>query len=87
LLHVASLAEKKSEMAGCSEGEAAVPLLEEQEQPTAVYFDGCPGCIIDREKAESTGIPYWRFFHIWIINLVVCMHIYPSMFFFPWIYN
>ncbi|XP_066335239.1 protein ZINC INDUCED FACILITATOR-LIKE 1-like [Miscanthus floridulus] len=70
-------------MAGCSEGEAAVPLLEEQEQPTAVYFDGCPGCIIDREKAESTGIPYWRFFHIWIINLVVCL---PISSIFPFIY-
>ncbi|XP_021316602.1 protein ZINC INDUCED FACILITATOR-LIKE 1 isoform X2 [Sorghum bicolor] len=71
---------------GSSEGEAAaVPLLEEedQEQPTAVYFDGCPGCIIDREKAENTGIPYWRFFHIWIINLVVCL---PISSIFPFIY-
>ncbi|CAL4981536.1 unnamed protein product [Urochloa decumbens] len=64
-----------------SEGEAAAPLLEHK--PTVVYFEGCPGCAIDREKAESRGIPYLRFFHIWIVNLVVCL---PISSIFPFLY-
>ena len=55
-------------MAG-GEGKAAVPLLEKK---TEVYFDGCPGCAMDRRKAENPGIPYVLFFHMWIINLVTC---------------
>ncbi|GJN13865.1 hypothetical protein PR202_gb00616 [Eleusine coracana subsp. coracana] len=56
-------------MAG-GEGEAAAaPLLEEKPQ---VYVDGCPGCAVDRRKAENPGIPYKHFFHIWIIILVSC---------------
>ncbi|KAF8701210.1 hypothetical protein HU200_033727 [Digitaria exilis] len=70
-------------MASSCDGEAAAaaPLLEEK--PTAVYIEGCPGCAIDREKAENTGIPYLRFFHIWIINLVVCL---PISSIFPLVY-
>ncbi|KAF8781328.1 hypothetical protein HU200_000553 [Digitaria exilis] len=70
-------------MASSCDGEAAAaaPLLEEK--PTAVYIEGCPGCAIDREKAENTGIPYLRFFHIWIINLVVCL---PISSIFPFVY-
>ncbi|KAF8648592.1 hypothetical protein HU200_064636 [Digitaria exilis] len=41
-------------MAG-GEGEAEVPLLEKKPE---VYFDGCPGCAMDRRKAENSGIPY-----------------------------
>jgi hypothetical protein len=58
-------------MASGGDGEsAAAPLLEKK--PAAAYYDGCPGCAVDRRKAESTGIPYKLFFHIWIINLVSC---------------
>ncbi|CAL4988679.1 unnamed protein product [Urochloa decumbens] len=49
-----------------------------------VYFEGCPGCAIDRRKAESTGIPYKSFFHIWMITLVSCLPIsslYPFLYF------
>jgi hypothetical protein len=56
-------------MAG-GEGDAALPLLEEK--PRQVYVDGCPGCAMDRRKAENPGIPYGLFFHTWIINLVTC---------------
>ncbi|TVU25854.1 hypothetical protein EJB05_28365, partial [Eragrostis curvula] len=52
--------------------ETAVPLLENK--PPALYSEGCPGCAIDRRKAEFKGIPYMFFFHIWIINLVSIHH-------------
>ncbi|KAL6640468.1 hypothetical protein ACP70R_021591 [Stipagrostis hirtigluma subsp. patula] len=55
-------------MAG-GEGE---PLLEKKPE---VYIDGCPGCAVDRRKAENPGVPYGLFFHIWIINLVSCLPI------------
>ncbi|KAG2555682.1 hypothetical protein PVAP13_8NG021800 [Panicum virgatum] len=66
-------------MAG-GEGKAAVPLLEKKPE---VYFDGCPGCAMDRRKAENPGIPYVLFFHMWIINLVTCM---PLSSLFPYLY-
>ncbi|PVH33763.1 hypothetical protein PAHAL_8G061000 [Panicum hallii] len=70
-------------MASGGDGEsAAAPLLEKK--PAAAYYDGCPGCAVDRRKAESTGIPYKLFFHIWIINLVSCLpilSIYPFLYF------
>uniref|UniRef100_A0A0A9DX26 Uncharacterized protein n=1 Tax=Arundo donax TaxID=35708 RepID=A0A0A9DX26_ARUDO len=56
-------------MAG-GEGEAAAaPLLEKKPR---VYFDGCPGCSIDRRKEENPEIPYKNLFHMWIIILVSC---------------
>ncbi|RLN31110.1 protein ZINC INDUCED FACILITATOR-LIKE 1-like isoform X2 [Panicum miliaceum] len=58
-------------MAG-GEGKAAVPLLEKKPE---VYFHGCPGCAMDRRKAENPGIPYVLFFHMWVINLVTCSSI------------
>ncbi|TVT98404.1 hypothetical protein EJB05_28364, partial [Eragrostis curvula] len=62
--------------------ETTVPLLERK--PAVVYSKGCPGCAIDRKKAECTGIPYMLFFHIWIINLVSSLpilSIYPFLYF------
>jgi hypothetical protein len=53
------------------EGGAAAPFLETKPQ---VYFDGCPGCVMDRRKAENPGIPYRLFFHVWIIIFVSCMY-------------
>ncbi|TVU25849.1 hypothetical protein EJB05_28360 [Eragrostis curvula] len=61
--------------------ETAVPLLEKK--PAAMYSEGCPGCAIDRRKAEFTGIPYMFFFHIWIINLVTSL---PILSIYPFIY-
>ncbi|CAL4989779.1 unnamed protein product [Urochloa decumbens] len=66
-------------MAG-GEGEAAWPLLDEKPD---VYFDGCPGCAMERRKAENPGIPYGLFFHTWIINLVTCL---PVSSLFPFLY-
>uniref|UniRef100_A0A0A9B1X1 Uncharacterized protein n=1 Tax=Arundo donax TaxID=35708 RepID=A0A0A9B1X1_ARUDO len=66
-------------MAGGESG-AAVPLLGKKPK---VYFDGCPGCPVDRRKAEDPGIPYRHFFHIWIIILVSCL---PISLLFPFLY-
>jgi hypothetical protein len=57
-------------------GGGEAPLLEGKPR---VYFDGCPGCANDRRKAENLGIPYGQFFHIWIIILVSCTCIHPSI--------
>ncbi|KAL6905680.1 hypothetical protein ACP4OV_003281 [Aristida adscensionis] len=62
-------------MAG-GEGEleaAAAPLLGKTKRE--LYVDGCPGCAVDRRKAENPGIPYKLFLHIWIIILVSCLPI------------
>ncbi|GJN06695.1 hypothetical protein PR202_ga24451 [Eleusine coracana subsp. coracana] len=45
--------------------ETVVPLLE---KTAAAYIEGCPGCTIDRRKAEFTGIP---FAHIINISLLI----------------
>uniref|UniRef100_A0A0E0DS28 Major facilitator superfamily (MFS) profile domain-containing protein n=1 Tax=Oryza meridionalis TaxID=40149 RepID=A0A0E0DS28_9ORYZ len=45
---------------------AAAPLLEKK----ITYWEGCPGCAVERRKAENPGVPYLQFFHIWIIILV-----------------
>lgn len=54
---------------------AAPPLLE------MAYHEGCPGCAVERSKALNSGVPYMRFFHIWIIILVSCMCLSPYVFF------
>ncbi|KAF8653464.1 hypothetical protein HU200_062208 [Digitaria exilis] len=61
-------------------GDGEAPLLERKPR---VYFDGCPGCAVERRKAENSGVPYWQFFHIWIIILVSCL---PISLLFPFIY-
>ncbi|CAN6217194.1 unnamed protein product [Urochloa humidicola] len=61
------------------EGEAAWPLLEKSD----VYLDGCPGCAMERRKAENSGIPYGLFFHTWIINLATSL---PVSSLFPFLY-
>uniref|UniRef100_A0A0E0BNL3 Major facilitator superfamily (MFS) profile domain-containing protein n=1 Tax=Oryza glumipatula TaxID=40148 RepID=A0A0E0BNL3_9ORYZ len=54
-------------------GDAATPLLEMAYQ----YHEGCPACAVERSKALNPGIPYMRFFHIWIIILVSCTYAPP----------
>ncbi|EEC67618.1 hypothetical protein OsI_35002 [Oryza sativa Indica Group] len=49
-------------------GDAATPLL--VLETTYQYHEGCPACAVERSKAVNPGIPYMRFFHIWIIILV-----------------
>ncbi|KAF2909374.1 protein ZINC INDUCED FACILITATOR-LIKE 1 isoform X3 [Oryza sativa Japonica Group] len=49
-------------------GDAATPLL--VLETAYQYHEGCPACAVERSKAVNPGIPYMRFFHIWIIILV-----------------
>ncbi|XP_006662717.1 probable peptide/nitrate transporter At3g43790 isoform X2 [Oryza brachyantha] len=65
--------------AGDEVAAAAAPPLPE----TAYYHEGCPGCAVDRSKALNPGVPYLRFFHIWIIILVSCL---PISLLFPFLY-
>uniref|UniRef100_A0A0D3HR41 Major facilitator superfamily (MFS) profile domain-containing protein n=1 Tax=Oryza barthii TaxID=65489 RepID=A0A0D3HR41_9ORYZ len=60
-------------------GDAATPLLEMAYQ----HHEGCPACAVERSKALNPGIPYMRFFHIWIIILVSCL---PISSLFPFLY-
>ncbi|KAL6641946.1 hypothetical protein ACP70R_020127 [Stipagrostis hirtigluma subsp. patula] len=34
-----------------------------------VYYDGCPGCAMDRRKGSSKGIPYKEFLFVGITTL------------------
>uniref|UniRef100_A0A0D3GMZ7 Major facilitator superfamily (MFS) profile domain-containing protein n=1 Tax=Oryza barthii TaxID=65489 RepID=A0A0D3GMZ7_9ORYZ len=54
--------------ASASASASAAPLLEKK----ITYWEGCPGCAVERRKAENPGVPYLQFFHIWIIILVSC---------------
>jgi hypothetical protein len=56
-------------------GDAATPLL--VLETTYQYHEGCPACAVERSKAVNPGIPYMRFFHIWIIILVSCTYAPP----------
>uniref|UniRef100_A0A453HIF7 Major facilitator superfamily (MFS) profile domain-containing protein n=1 Tax=Aegilops tauschii subsp. strangulata TaxID=200361 RepID=A0A453HIF7_AEGTS len=48
--------------------ESSVPLLEKK-AGGLLYVEGCPGCAIDRRKAENPGIPYSSFLYVWVITL------------------
>uniref|UniRef100_A0A0E0RDD4 Uncharacterized protein n=1 Tax=Oryza rufipogon TaxID=4529 RepID=A0A0E0RDD4_ORYRU len=54
--------------------QAAAPLLEKKGSTgTGVddgyCIEGCPGCVVDRRKAASYGIPYGSFLFVWIVTL------------------
>uniref|UniRef100_A0A0E0F2E3 Large ribosomal subunit protein uL10-like insertion domain-containing protein n=1 Tax=Oryza meridionalis TaxID=40149 RepID=A0A0E0F2E3_9ORYZ len=66
-------AKQEEEEAEMAAGDAATPLLETAYQ----YHEGCPACAVERSKALNPGIPYMRFFHIWIIILVSCTYAPP----------
>jgi hypothetical protein len=66
-----------AETARVDEGSSA-PLLEKA--TTAAYWDGCPGCAVERRKAASPGVPYGNFLYVWIVTLCTC--IYLGTFFF-----
>ena len=33
------------------------------------YYENCPGCQVEKSKAENTNVPWLQFFFIWIITL------------------
>ncbi|KAK9664491.1 hypothetical protein RND81_14G046200 [Saponaria officinalis] len=55
-------------------------LLNKQE---IYYHENCPGCKIDRRKAECSNVPWLHFFFIWIITLSSCL---PISSIFPFLY-
>lgn len=56
---------------------AAAPLLEK------VYYEGCPGCRVDRKKDSNPGLPYLEFFYVWIVTLCAAL---PISSLFPFLY-
>jgi hypothetical protein len=45
-----------------ADGAAAAP-------PAKVYYDGCPGCAMDRKKESRRGIPYKELLFVAILTL------------------
>ncbi|VAI10313.1 unnamed protein product [Triticum turgidum subsp. durum] len=37
--------------------------------PETVYYEGCPGCAMERKKENSTGTPYKEFFYVGVTTL------------------
>ncbi|XP_037421785.1 protein ZINC INDUCED FACILITATOR-LIKE 1-like [Triticum dicoccoides] len=62
--------------------ESSVPLLEKK-AGGVLYVEGCPGCAIDRRKAENPGIPYSSFLYVWVITLSTAL---PISSLFPYLY-
>jgi len=69
-----------AEAAHVDEGSSA-PLLEKV--TTAAYWDGCPGCAVERRKAASPGVPYGNFLYVWIVTLCTSL---PISSLFPFLY-
>jgi hypothetical protein len=46
-------------------------------------IEGCPGCVVDRRKAASYGIPYGSFLFVWIVTLCTAL---PISSLFPFLY-
>jgi hypothetical protein len=38
-----------------------------------VFYDGCPGCAMERKLESSQGIPYKEFFFVGITTIASCM--------------
>ncbi|TVU50743.1 hypothetical protein EJB05_02131 [Eragrostis curvula] len=51
-----------------AEPSSSAPLLETK-GGGVVYFEGCPGCAVDRRKAANPGIPYGNFLYVWVVTL------------------
>ncbi|KAK1389785.1 protein ZINC INDUCED FACILITATOR-LIKE 1-like [Heracleum sosnowskyi] len=52
-------------------------LLEKQ------YFEGCPGCKVDKHKVLQRGVPYRELFVIWVVVLATAL---PISSLFPFLY-
>lgn len=67
----------------CSEDDDAgerSPASEEQ----VLYYEGCPGCVMDRKKERSTGTPYMEFFYVGVTTFASALPIsslYPFLYF------
>ncbi|KAM0832066.1 hypothetical protein ACQ4PT_065125 [Festuca glaucescens] len=59
----------------------ATPTLPEDEAP--VYYEGCPGCAMERKVENSTGIPYKEFVFVGVTSLASAL---PISSLFPFLY-
>ncbi|KMZ71591.1 Major facilitator superfamily antiporter, putative, expressed [Zostera marina] len=48
-----------------------------------VYYEGCPGCVMDKRKDTYPGLPYKEFFYVWIVTLSSSL---PISSLFPFLY-
>ncbi|KMZ71592.1 Major facilitator superfamily antiporter, putative, expressed [Zostera marina] len=49
-----------------------------------VYYEGCPGCVMDKRKDTYSGLPYREFFYVWIVTLsstLPASSLYPFLYF------
>ncbi|EMS51903.1 hypothetical protein CFC21_068820 [Triticum aestivum] len=51
--------------------------------PETVYYEGCPGCAMERKKENSTGTPYKEFFYVGVTTLASAL---PISALFPFLY-
>ncbi|KAL9240062.1 hypothetical protein vseg_014323 [Gypsophila vaccaria] len=61
-------------------GDNRETLLVKQE---VYYYDNCPGCKVDKRKAQNPNIPWIHFFFIWIVTLTSALSISSI---FPFLY-
>jgi len=64
-------------------GEASSPSPVPVPVPAKTYYDGCPGCAIERRKESSTGIPYRELSFVAITAFVSSL---PITSLFPFLY-
>lgn len=63
--------------------ERETPLLNEKEAEN-YYYENCPGCKVDRRKAEDPNPPYLHFSFIFAVGLAAAL---PVSSIFPFLYN
>uniref|UniRef100_A0A8I7B7Q3 Major facilitator superfamily (MFS) profile domain-containing protein n=1 Tax=Hordeum vulgare subsp. vulgare TaxID=112509 RepID=A0A8I7B7Q3_HORVV len=51
--------------------------------PETVYYEGCPGCAMERKKENSTGTPYKEFFYVGVTTFASAL---PISSLFPFLY-
>ncbi|XP_037429939.1 protein ZINC INDUCED FACILITATOR-LIKE 1-like isoform X2 [Triticum dicoccoides] len=51
--------------------------------PEMVYYEGCPGCAMERKKENNTGTPYKEFFYVGVTTLASAL---PISSLFPFLY-
>ncbi|CAM0950354.1 unnamed protein product [Alopecurus aequalis] len=64
-------------------GEASSPAPAPAPVPAKTYYEGCPGCAIERRKESSTGIPYKELSFVGITTFVSSL---PITSLFPFLY-
>ncbi|VAI15842.1 unnamed protein product [Triticum turgidum subsp. durum] len=64
-------------------GESPPPTPPPPAAPAKVYYEGCPGCAMERRKESSTGTPYKELFFVGITTFASSL---PITSLFPFLY-